>query len=245
MTAGKGWKNNVTIYAVKEKVTWYSAKEAINCKISHGLITRTNLLKTFAENTQASDNLNDSIIWIGAIKSENDGQLYYSDTCDLIDLNHIDLPKVPGNRECVFLNISVKTVLFGYDDCMALHPYLCISFSFDNSTETTTELVPMTTTTLECTCTLNECRSFKNSTEILEMIENIKRNLYIDKKQLSSTKRRLISAEDPRTSSQSIGLFGVAILTSVILAIVLADVPRLLSFFKNSSINKIHDHLES
>ncbi|XP_052078446.1 uncharacterized protein LOC127716314 [Mytilus californianus] len=117
---------------------------------------------------------------------------------------------------------------------------------FVNSSETTTELVQTTTTTTTsvCTCTLNDCRSFKNSTEILEMIEDIKKNLYIDKQQLSSTKRKLQSAEDPRTSSKSIGLFGVAILTSVLLTIVLADVPRLLSFIKNASINKINDHLE-
>ncbi|CAC5400892.1 unnamed protein product [Mytilus coruscus] len=129
MTAGKGWTNNATIFAVKEKVTWYSAMEAVNCQFGKLLIPRSTLLKTFAENTQVSDRLNDSIVWIGAIKSEYDGQLYYSDTCTQINLDFIDLPKLPGRRECVFLNISVKTMLFGYDDCMALHPYLCLTIN--------------------------------------------------------------------------------------------------------------------
>lgn len=89
-----------------------------------------------------------------------------------------------------------------------------------SQSHTTSSLNIITTTasaSLNNTCA---CFCLKNHTnitaeELEEKISQIKNNLTVDAKSLTSAIRLLTSAYDPRTSSQSIGSVGIAVLVSI------------------------------
>ncbi|XP_065921131.1 uncharacterized protein [Magallana gigas] len=78
----------------------------------------------------------------------------------------------------------------------------------------------------DCTCPCNMVHVQKNytSSELSKIIEKMKKELIVNKEQLSSTLRKKISVKDNRPSSQSIGSFGVVIIVFVFSLLLAADV---------------------
>ena len=64
-----------------------------------------------------------------------------------------------------------------------------------------------------------------------EVIDEIVRNLTVNKAETSKTRRELTCAEDSRQSAQVVGALGIAILSVVFAGIVILDLPRLMSLF--------------
>lgn len=81
----------------------------------------------------------------------------------------------------------------------------------------------------QCACL---CRNSTMSLE--ETIEKRKKELQVNVDELSSSKRKLISVEDPRPSAQAIGLVGVGILVLVGCLILLPDLFSGLTFIIRS-----------
>ncbi|CAC5394215.1 unnamed protein product [Mytilus coruscus] len=139
--AGDGWDENSTVFYINESVTWYSAKQAHNrdCLFGKTVVNRRNLIMNVAIYLDSAYSLNDTLIWLGAIKSEHTGLLYYSDTCEPVKdyiVNKINLPAVLGNTECLLYDISLR--VFSYGNCLDKHPYICISREGDIDTTTLT-----------------------------------------------------------------------------------------------------------
>jgi hypothetical protein len=61
--------------------------------------------------------------------------------------------------------------------------------------------------------------------ELQTWIEQIKNELLLNKRTLSSNARRKISASDPRASSQTIGSLGALVIVAVVGIIVIPDIP--------------------
>uniref|UniRef100_K1RGH0 Tyrosine-protein kinase ephrin type A/B receptor-like domain-containing protein n=1 Tax=Magallana gigas TaxID=29159 RepID=K1RGH0_MAGGI len=78
----------------------------------------------------------------------------------------------------------------------------------------------------DCMCACNMVHVQKNytSSELSKIIEKMKKELMVNKEQLSSTLRKKISVKDNRPSSQSIGSFGVVIIVFVFSLLLAADV---------------------
>lgn len=68
--------------------------------------------------------------------------------------------------------------------------------------------------------------------QVKKVQDEVKRELKIDKTELSTAKRKLISAEDARASSQAIGWLGGLILGLIVAPIIAADVHSLFHFVK-------------
>ena len=62
-------------------------------------------------------------------------------------------------------------------------------------------------------------------------LATIRKNLYVEKKSLSNTKRKLLSAPDDRPSSKYIGTVGITVLVVVGLALVSSDIVQLCRCF--------------
>ncbi|CAC5401982.1 unnamed protein product [Mytilus coruscus] len=113
-------------------------------------------------------------------------------------------------------------------------------------TETTTDGVTTGTTKMftnqtSCKCPCNNTISEKtplNSSDINEWIKNITNTLTLDKKKLSSYTRRLISANDSRSSSRAIGAVGGIVLAIVSISITAGDMCTLVSCLKKFAIKK-------
>ena len=71
-----------------------------------------------------------------------------------------------------------------------------------------------------CVC---DCYDNQNVT-LEEKLQEIRTALYVNKKTLSSTKRKLISAGDERPSAASIGYFGMVLLCLVGLVLIVPDI---------------------
>jgi len=89
---------------------------------------------------------------------------------------------------------------------------------------------------MPCLCSTG---AFTNLTTT-EIVDQLVKNLTVDKTDLSSEQRKLTSANDERSSSQTIGTVGVAILSVVFGSIILLDIVRLLKFM--SSQCQRNDH---
>ncbi|XP_061184136.1 uncharacterized protein LOC133192188 [Saccostrea echinata] len=89
---------------------------------------------------------------------------------------------------------------------------------------------PTTTLAPNCSCLC----SFTNYTdaELQAWIQQVKNELILNKKKLSSNARKKISASDPRASSQTIGSFGAIVIVTVIGIIVIPDIPLILKQIK-------------
>jgi hypothetical protein len=88
-----------------------------------------------------------------------------------------------------------------------------------------------------CTCPCKTKPVWHNLTqeEILQWLRRYKvetrKELVLRKKTLMSSKRRLISAPDPRPSARQIGVIGAVIICGVVGAIVSLDCPRVWKYF--------------
>lgn len=110
---------------------------------------------------------------------------------------------------------------------------------------TTTDLTTQQATTLSTTTTLNavttsvtqtvtcncQCTTPTNyitanmTEEIQRLVDEIKRELTVDKSTLSSTTRKYISAEDPRPSAAAVGSLGIILLTVTFGGLIFQDIP--------------------
>nr|XP_011414242.2 uncharacterized protein LOC105318704 [Crassostrea gigas] len=131
---------------------------------------------------------------------------------------------------CALTNL---TVVFGYtcDYCFSAKKGPCI-----NPVTTTTPAPTTTTTTMPttsvpgsilCSCTCEEDPPVNNITRLNERISSLKLN----KSLLSSTRRKLISADDTRPSAKGIGSAGIFFIVSTMAVFVFFDCLNL-SLFK-------------
>ncbi|GFO47646.1 sushi, von Willebrand factor type a, egf and pentraxin domain-containing protein 1 [Plakobranchus ocellatus] len=89
-------------------------------------------------------------------------------------------------------------------------------------------LVPSSVLSLcPCKCAENLLSAPLNSIEIEQITSSIHKKLYVDKRNLSATKRRYISVKDQRPSAHTIGYFGVCILAVIFIGIFLLDITTL------------------
>ena len=70
------------------------------------------------------------------------------------------------------------------------------------------------------------------TSELTTLVERLKEEIRVDKKQLSSNIRRKTSAPDARPSSKYIGTLGIVLLTSLGISIVAADAKTILLHLK-------------
>jgi hypothetical protein len=75
------------------------------------------------------------------------------------------------------------------------------------------------------------------SEQLAVVIEEMKKELTVQKESLSATIRKKISVMDNRPSAQSIGSFGIVILTFVLVLLIVSDSltlkDHLIMFFRN------------
>lgn len=82
-----------------------------------------------------------------------------------------------------------------------------------------------------CIC---HCYEDANKTTLVEWTSNMRRNLLISKKILSSQTRKLKSATDPRFSSYVIGMSGISILVGFGVFFLLFDVSKMFAYIFNT-----------
>ena len=82
-----------------------------------------------------------------------------------------------------------------------------------------------------CACQMN-CKEETKIRDINEKIEETKKDMYVSKKTLSSTRRKLTCAEDPRLSSKIIGVVGITVIVFVVSCIVLCDIPVVVNYLR-------------
>ncbi|XP_033751757.1 mucin-17-like [Pecten maximus] len=101
------------------------------------------------------------------------------------------------------------------------------------STESVTNLYTGTPSSscYHCFCNSNLMTSLSPE-QLQSQIETLKRELTVEKKELSSWKRKLISIPDERVSAKSLGYLGAAMLAVVFGAVVLIDLPRFMNGLK-------------
>ncbi|XP_060072791.1 mucin-5AC-like [Ylistrum balloti] len=101
------------------------------------------------------------------------------------------------------------------------------------STESVTNLYTGTSSSscYHCFCNSNLMTSLSPE-ELQSQIENLKKELTVEKKDLSSWKRKLISIPDERVSAKSLGYLGAGMLAVVFGAVVLIDLPRFMNGLK-------------
>ncbi|XP_022325996.1 uncharacterized protein LOC111125971 isoform X2 [Crassostrea virginica] len=90
---------------------------------------------------------------------------------------------------------------------------------------------PTTTIAPNCSCLCN----YHNYTdaELQAWIEQLKSELLLNKRALSSSARKKISASDPRASSQAIGSIGALVIVTIVGIIVFPDIPLILKQVKH------------
>lgn len=101
------------------------------------------------------------------------------------------------------------------------------------STESVTYLYTGTPSSscYHCFCNSNLMTSMSPE-QLQSQIETLKKELTVEKKDLSSWKRKLISIPDERISAKSLGYLGAAMLAVVFGAVVIIDLPRFMNGFK-------------
>ena len=84
-----------------------------------------------------------------------------------------------------------------------------------------------------------DCKEEEKIGDIYEKIEETKKDMYVSKKTLSSTRRKLTCADDPRLSSKIMGVVGITVIVFVASFIVSSDIPVLVYYlrmkFRNNS----------
>ncbi|XP_069140027.1 serine-rich adhesin for platelets-like [Argopecten irradians] len=128
--------------------------------------------------------------------------------------------------------------------CLTQQQQTTSSFSAADTTITTevatTADVPttearQTTSSPMCVCTCNNNNQPELTLE--EKVEQIKRELTVNKKNTSLHKRKFISASDDRMSATGIGSFGVGMLVAVLLSICIMDLGTLKADLQNMLSN--------
>ena len=121
--------------------------------------------------------------------------------------------------------------------------YMYTFYSEGTSAEIDTSVVSMTTSSATpCVCSCPTSFLNPNDTDfekqLNKKLDEIKTKLVVNKTDLSSEKRKKISAPDERVSSQSIGSVGAVLLAVVVLAVVVPDLIVVLKivYFKCSSL---------
>jgi len=122
-------------------------------------------------------------------------------------------------------------------------------FKFSGSTQhQMTTLNPVTTSNTHCTmvCHINYTKA-----ELDAQIEQLRKELQIDKKSTSRYRNTLISADDDRKSAAYIGYFGAFFLASLFGCLLILDLPNLkhmvddvrknISSFCNTFRNTFHN----
>ncbi|XP_021353044.1 mucin-5AC-like [Mizuhopecten yessoensis] len=101
------------------------------------------------------------------------------------------------------------------------------------STESLTNVYTGTPTSscYHCFCNSNKMTSMSPE-ELQSQIETLKKELTVEKKDLSSWKRKLISIPDERVSAKGLGYLGAGMLAVVFGAVVIIDLPRFLNGLK-------------
>ena len=84
-----------------------------------------------------------------------------------------------------------------------------------------------------------DCKEEEKIGDIYEKIEETKKDMYVSKKTLSSTRRKLTCADDPRLSSTIMGVVGITVIVFVASFIVSSDIPVVVYYlrmkFRNNS----------
>ncbi|GFO47636.1 sushi, von Willebrand factor type a, egf and pentraxin domain-containing protein 1 [Plakobranchus ocellatus] len=89
-------------------------------------------------------------------------------------------------------------------------------------------LVPSSVSSLcACKCGNNLLSAPLDSSEIEQITSSIQKELYVDKRDVSATKRKYISVNDQRPSAQTVGYFGVCIVAVTFTGIFLLDITSL------------------
>ena len=99
--------------------------------------------------------------------------------------------------------------------------------------DTTHATTPATNSTCDCTSYCNQpyvAHPVNMTQELIEKIEEIKKELTVDKRQLSSATNKKISAPDDRPSAAAAGSLGVVILVVVFGGMTMMDVVPALKF---------------
>ncbi|XP_061165877.1 mucin-2-like [Saccostrea echinata] len=125
----------------------------------------------------------------------------------------------------ICVNITVTATETAYHNLTTYIPETTISYIQSHFTATMTTVVPTTvimtsyiapsTVTVEVTPLLTTCNNqtkfinITNTQYIQEAVENITKALYVDKTTISSYVRSKTCAEDDRTSSATVGYFGI------------------------------------
>ncbi|XP_060066192.1 uncharacterized protein LOC132546491 [Ylistrum balloti] len=146
-----------------------------------------------------------------------------------------------GSNTCDILS----SVTVFEDSCPDVEKYLNVTFECQggptketSSTTDITSTIPKETTQssqtlttgVSCSCTdcqktvSNQLSSVANLEIILELTKNIAAELKLDKKTLSSAKRRITSASDYRVSATFMGYIGIGLLTVVFGLVVFTDI---------------------
>ncbi|XP_041358255.1 uncharacterized protein LOC121375088 [Gigantopelta aegis] len=107
-----------------------------------------------------------------------------------------------------------------------------VSLTTSTSMEKSSSLQPSTTSISStrpplCTCS---CKVTRTVTDVSSKIVEMQKNLTVEKKNLSSTRRKQQSAVDPRSSSLTIGLFGIAFVSLTLMLVTVPDIIQGISY---------------
>lgn len=100
----------------------------------------------------------------------------------------------------------------------------------DSTIRTTTESPPGNSCSCHCSKIYHPNLNINLTAEEKEEIKEMKKNLTVEKSTLSSTVRKLICAEDDRSSSQTIGVLGACFLAVTFGLVIIADFTRVINF---------------
>ncbi|XP_070200995.1 uncharacterized protein [Littorina saxatilis] len=107
-------------------------------------------------------------------------------------------------------------------------------FSCPNNTTITTESSEDTTVSTAsplAPCNLTTPSFNVSEEELLRILQSIRENLLLDKRNLSATIRKLTSADDDRPSAQTAGGFGIIFIVVVVAVVIFPDIISIGQFF--------------
>lgn len=115
-------------------------------------------------------------------------------------------------------------------DVFAITMFFCTLNILENPPRTTTESPPGNSCPCHCSKIYHPNLNTNLTAEEKEKIKEMKKNLTVEKSTLSSTVRKLICAEDDRSSSQTIGVLGACFLAVTFGLVIIADFTRVINF---------------
>ncbi|XP_071173630.1 uncharacterized protein [Mytilus edulis] len=149
-----------------------------------------------------------------------------NDTCKSPSALNIMQSLCEDNKACT---VTASANVFG-DDWPNVTRYLCVFYVCKEVFESTIQTIETAMGTYNvqpklCTCDCN-IRDIIHDIDLIRQVPvlNITKSIAVDKSALSSTRRRLTSAVDRRTSASMIGYGGVIILTLILTTILVFDI---------------------